>query len=106
MTACGHSISTCLRTSSRYSARCAISSRRRAGRMGVTAAMPALKVLEDFNGFESTSRAVATLLFSFVGSLSLQALEIFGRHVTRDVFARKTRGVEVRDLCVVVADRV
>src|SRR5450631_611673 len=106
MTACGHSISTCFLTSSRYSARSEISSRRRLGRIVVTAAPPSFKALEDFDGLEATTRAIATLLLSFVGTLSLQALEIFGCHVARDVLARETRGIEVGDLCVVVANRV
>ena len=45
--------------------------------------------LQNSNGLESTTGTLATQLFGFVGSLSLQALQVLGSHVARDVFARK-----------------
>jgi hypothetical protein len=65
-----------------------------------------LKSLQDSNRLESASSAVATLLFGFVGSLSLQPLQIFGRHVAGNVLAREARRIEVRDLRVVVTNGV
>src|SRR4029077_13913093 len=42
------------------------------------------------DGLEPTACTVATLLFGFVGSFTLQAAQILGCHIAGDVFARKT----------------
>ena len=45
--------------------------------------------LQNSNGLEPTNGTLSTQLLGFVGSLSLQALQVLRSHVARDVFPRK-----------------
>jgi hypothetical protein len=87
-TASGHSISTCFLTSSRYSGagrdhqQAQAQDRREARR-------PSRRALQNGTDLSPRFNAIATLLLGFVGSLSLQALQIFGRHIPGDVLPEK-----------------